>query len=324
MSYKVLIPQDISDTGKNFLREHGYELLITGRTELSDLCRDVRDCNAILARTCPYPAEVFCCAPKLKCIARHGSGYDNVDVEAASRAGVYVCTTPDAPVISVAEHTMLLILACARNLPHINTQTHNGNWSCRNEARGYELYGKILGIIGFGSIGRTVARMAHFGFGMRVLGYSRSMPSDKAFLAYAEHTSCLDEVLEQADILSVHLPSTPQTKGMFNKACFSKMKKGSIFINTSRGDIAAEADLYEALKSRHLHMAALDVFAQEPCTLSNPLLTLDNLIATPHNAALTYEAMDRMGLMAAEEIHRVLSGQEPRHPVNAKEFPHYF
>lgn len=311
----ILIPQDITEAGKRFLQGQGYEIRITGRIELEELCQDAADCDAILARTCPYPAEIFRHAPRLKCIARHGSGYDNVDVTAATEAGVYVCNTPTAPANAVAEHTMLLLLACARRLPLLDSQTRRGNWGIRNE-RKQELAGKTLGVMGFGEIGQRVARKAHFGFDMQVLAYSRHTPRDEAYRQYARHTTDFDAVLRQADFLTVHLPATPETRGMFRRDSFARMKPGSIFINTSRGELVEEQALLEALRSGPLSMAGLDVFSEEPLPSDSPLLRLDNLIVTPHCASLTRETMDQMGLLAAQEIDRVLRGEPPKWPVN--------
>lgn len=313
---KVLIPQDITQPGKDYLTAHSYEVLVTNRSDLASICQDVADCDAILARTCPYPAEVFQSAPKLKCIARHGSGYDNVDVAAATQNGTYVTITPTAPVNAVAETTMLLLLACARKLKIQNTQLCNGNWAWRGSYRGVELKDKTLGVIGFGLIGQAVAKKAHYGFDMKVLGYSRHTPKGEDWKDYAAHTSDIEEVFEKADLITVHLPSTPATRGMFNAENFAKLKQGVIFVNTARGDLVEEAALYDALTTGQVAAAGLDVYAQEPCPGDNPLLKLENVIATPHTASLTHDSMDQMGLLAAMEIHRVLSGNAPQWAVN--------
>lgn len=314
MALKVLIPQDITAPGKDFLRKKGYTVEVTHRFDLESLCRDAADADGILARLCPYPKEVFAAAPKLRVIARHGSGYNNVDVDAATRAGVLVCITPTAPVNAVAEHTMALLLACARQLPVQDSLVRKGEWNCRSTLNFCELKGKTLGLIGFGSIGQLVAKKAHYGFEMKVLAYSRHAPSEP--LDYAVHTTDLDAVLAQADVISLHLPSTEKTRGMFDQTTFSKMKPGVIFLNTARGDLVDESALYEALFEKKIFMAGLDVLADESHSERNVLTTLENVILTPHSAAMTVEAKDQMGLLAAMEIDRVLSGQAPKWPVN--------
>lgn len=319
MNYKILIPEDITDAGKNYLREKGFEVIVTNRADENSLRLDAKDCDAILARTCPYPSDLFSNAPKLKCIVRYGSGYDNIDVKAAEKAGVYVCITPTANTNSVAEHTITLLLACSKNLINQDKQLRLGNWNYRNTAKGHEIKHKTLGIIGFGTIGRLVAQKAHYGFGMKVIAYDAYKPSNRDYEDYAAYFSNMDEVLTQADFVTIHVPSMPSTRHFFGKEQFNKMKPGSIFINTSRGDVIVEEDLYDALTNNHIHMAGLDVFSQEPCPADHPLFALDNVIVTPHNAALTYEAMDQMGIDAAMEIERILTGQNPCWPVNHPE-----
>ncbi len=314
MSYKVLIPQDVTSPGKDLLALKGYEVCVTGRTDIDSLCEDVRDCDAILARLCSYPEAVFKAGTKLKVLARHGSGYSNVDVEAATRAGVRVCITPTAPANAVAEHTMMLLLACVRQLILQDRGAKLGDWSFRSGLRSTELRGKTLGIIGFGSIGRLVAQKAHNGFGMNIIAFGRHAPEDMP--DYVTHTTCLDEELAKSDVISVHLPATPDTHKLFDRTTFSKMRPGAIFLNTSRGDLVDEGALYEALQSKHIFMAGLDVLENETNAGNSPLTQLDSVIITPHSAALTCEALDQMSLLAAMEIHRVLSGQEPYWPVN--------
>jgi len=304
----------VASPGKELLASKGYEVCVTGRTDIESLCEDVRDCDAILARLCSYPEAVFKAGTKLKVLARHGSGYSNVDVEAATRAGVRVCITPTAPANAVAEHTMMLLLACVRQLILQDREARLGDWGFRSGLRSAELCGKTLGIIGFGTIGKLIAQKAHDGFGMEILAFSRHTP--KQLPGYVTHTMNLDEALVKSDVISVHLPATPETQRLFDHAAFSKMKPGVIFLNTSRGDLVDEGALYEALRVKHVFMAGLDVLDDETNTRNSPLTQLENVIITPHSAALTCEALDQMSLYAAMEIHRVLSGQDPNWPVN--------
>lgn len=247
--------------------------------------------------------------PTLKIIAKHGVGYENIDIVAAQAQGVAVTTTPGANTKSVAELTMALMLAAARRITAMDRSVRQGSWQ---RLTGYELAGKVLGIIGLGSVGGEVAKRAA-AFDMDIIAYD-VLPRSDLTQKYGVIYKSLPEVLTEADFLSLHAPSTPATTGIINKTTLAQMKKSAILINTARGDLIEETDLYDALKSGSLAAAGLDTFAHEPPAGSR-LLTLDNIVFTPHAGATTYEAVRRMGITAAEEVIRVLSGQQPLHPV---------
>lgn len=315
MSFKVLIPQDITAAGKDYLREKGYEIKMGTGITVEAIAKDVEDCDAILARTAPFPAEVLRAGKKLKVIGRHGIGVDNIDVKTATELGIYVTYAPLSNANSVAEHTIMLILASAKNLVKIDREFRNGDFEIRNRLKGMDLDGKTLGLIGLGRIGRMVAKKTTYGLGMKVIGYDPYLTKDQVD-AEIELTTDWDYVFKNADIISLHLPSTPETKGRVGKSEFEMMKSTAIFINCARGDIVNETELINALQQKKIAGAALDVFNQEPPAKENPLLKLDNVIVTPHNAALTQESMDRMGLHAAIGIDEVLSGKKPSWAVN--------
>lgn len=315
MAYKVIIPEDITDPGKDFLRSKGYEVVVVNGNTSEEFDREAADADALLARTAKYPKEILEKMPNLKVIGRHGVGYDNIDMDYCNEKKIWVTITPNANSNAVAEHTIMMVLACAKNLIFQNRQVMAGNWSSRNQFKGQEVIGKTIGIVGCGRIGKQVAQKAALGLGMKVIGYDPVIPMDVK-LDNIERVATLEELFREADFVSLHLPETAQTKGMINKELLSLMKPTASLINCARGGIVNEDDLYEALSQHKIHAAGADVLKQEPYTLENRLLSLDNMIVTPHNAALNVETMNKMGLDAAQGIYEVLSGQKPSWPVS--------
>ncbi len=226
-----------------------------------------------------------------------------------------MCNAPFANSNSVAEHTITLLLACAKNLIIQDHACRTGDFESRNRIKGVELEGKVLGLIGCGHIGRLVAQKAALGFGMKVVGYD-AYADRKDMPEYLTLLDSSKDVYQKSDFLSLHVPLTPSTKNMVNKEIMDHMKQGAVLLNCARGGVVNETDLYEAVKKGKLAGAGLDVFADEPIDPENPLYTLDRVIVTPHNAALTAEAADRMGLHAAQGIVEVLNGKQPTWPVN--------
>lgn len=321
MSYKVLIPSDITSAGKEYLKEHDCEITVLDDSSVENICRNVADADAILARTEDYPAEVFEAAKKLKVIGRYGSGVDNIDLEAARRHGVQICYTPFANANSVAEHTMMLILACAKNAVLQDKACRAGDFASRNRNRGVELEGKTLGLIGCGNIGRLVAKKAAYGFDMKVIGYDAYVDPAK-IPDYIQLKDCEDDIYREADFISLHVPLVKDTRRMIGKAALDKMKTTAYVINCARGGVIDEEALYDAVSSGRIAGAGLDVFESEildmgkPLDSESPLFTLEQIVVSPHNAALTIEACDRMGIHAAQGIVEVLTGRKPTWPVN--------
>lgn len=313
--YKVLIPQDINQAGKTYLKKHGYKIVVGKNWDTETIKREIMDSHAVIARTEKYPAEVIAAGKNLKIIARYGVGTDNIDVKAAEELGVIVTITKGANKQSVAEHTIALLLACAKNLIYCDKECRKGNWNVRNSVSGVELKGKKLGLIGLGDIGLAVAKKAHFGFEMEILGYDPYLDA-KDLPDYIEVVQTIDDIFTKSDFISVHVPLTSQTKHMIDKELLEKMKPTAYLINCSRGGIVNESDLYEVLKNNRIAGAAMDVFEIEPATKDNPLFTLDNFIASPHNAGLTKEAAEAVALSAAKAVHYVLSGRKPEYPIN--------
>ncbi|MHB1023408.1 MAG: hydroxyacid dehydrogenase [Acidobacteriaceae bacterium] len=284
--------------------------------EPAGLLKHIGDCRAIIVRNqTQVTADLLKAGKSLVVVGRAGVGLDNVDVGAASKNGILITSTPDQNAISVAELAMGLMLSLARMIPVANQDTKEGNWR-RQNFLGTELYGKTIGIIGAGKIGYLTARRAQ-SFGMKVLAYDPYISRDNVLLSelHAELVP-LDDLLARADVVSCHLPATTETTGLLNAKCFERMKSTATFINTSRGEVVVENDLLEVLKAGRIAGAALDVRSTEPPCASE-LECLPNLILTPHIAAFTHEAQDRVTKAICEDVTRVLEGKPAQNAVNA-------
>jgi D-3-phosphoglycerate dehydrogenase len=265
-------------------------------------------------------AELFAAGVNLEVVGRAGVGLDNVDVGAATRAGVVITSTPEQNAISVAELVLGLMISLARKISQADADTKRGNWN-RQNFYGLELHGKTIGIIGAGKIGYLTARRAKC-FGMKVLAYDPFISQDNILMSElnAELVE-LDDLLARADVVSCHLPAARDTVGFLSSQHFSKMKTTAFFINTSRGEVVVEEELLQALKSGVIAGAALDVRTKEPPKLTE-LESLPNLILTPHIAAFTHEAQNRVTRAICDDVARVLEGERPQNPVNRIEPKH--
>ena len=249
-------------------------------------------------------------ADDLKVISRYGVGVDNVDLDAARERGIVVTNTPGANSVSVAELAMGLILALARQIPEADQAVRQGTWPRLN---GISLEGKSVGILGLGTIGKELARRLA-GFDCHILAYDPD--PDEAFAAAHDIVlDSLDAVIANSDVVSLHLPLLPETRGLVNRESLAKMKRGAILVNTSRGEVVDEASLQQALESGHLAGAGLDAFAVEPPDASSPLLQLPHVIATPHLGAQTDGATSNMGWFAMRDCLAVLRGENPKYRV---------
>ena len=297
----------------------GTELLKTeARVVISeDLSEDgiaaaAQQAEAILFRIKPPCTErLMASCPKLKVVGRYGVGLDTVDLPAATRLGIAVVHAPGSNSDSVAEHAIMLMLCAIKHLIPMDRATHKGEWRGQRLRGIGELRGLTLGIIGVGNIGRRVAHLAR-GFGMRVLGYDPYVPPDELRRREVEPMSGLSTLLGQADIVTCHTPLTEETRHMINEKTIAQMKDGAIFINTSRGKVQEERALFEALTRGKLSAAGLDVWEEEPVPADNPLLNLDNVVATSHVAGVSEQANRNIATTVAAEILRVLRGEKPK------------
>ena len=249
----------------------------------------------------------------MKIIARHGAGLDNIDLDYAKERGIVVTYTPGANSNSVAEHTLALMLACAKNIPVFDRITREGDWVRRDTDKTIDLAGKTLGLIGFGRISAMVAKKAALGLDMKILLYRTHHETELP--DYIEETQSMEEVLQKSDFVSFHMPLRADTKKIINRKTLGMMKETAYFINMGRGGSVDEEDLYEVLFEHKIAGAAIDVFATEPPGKDNPLFQLENLIVSPHNAAHSFDSMERMAYGAATEIVRVLNGRQPKWQV---------
>jgi len=275
----------------------------------------LQPCDAVIASNDPYTAAVFAACPRLKVVSRCGVGIDRIDTAAATEAGVVVANIPDAMTEAVADFTLALMLAVARRIPEGDALMRAGGWG---EFPGVQLPGKTLGLVGFGQIGRAVARRA-LGFGMRLLACDPRLAGGRAPDPPAEVVS-LQELLERSDFVSLHAPATPETAGLFGSAEFGRMKPTAYFINTARGALVDEAALVDALNRGLIAGAGIDVYAQEPCPPDHPLRRAPNTVLAPHNAFNSVEAAREMSLRSAAAILDVMRGGRPRCPVNPAVF----
>ncbi len=312
--FKILLYEDMHEVGKTLLKEKA-EIFFPHSFEEASLIKEVWEVDGIIIRANgKVSRKLMDSATKLKVIGRHGVGVENIDLEAANEKGIWVVNTPDANDTSVAEHFFGLALILSKMLKKADIALREGRWEARYKYIGNELHGKILGILGFGRIGRAVGRIGHRGFDMRILYYDAIRYEEVEKEIKAAKVS-LEDVLSQSDYISINLPMLPETKGLIKKREFELMKPSAFIINLARGPIWDEQALYSILKEGKISGAASDVFEVEPTMKENPLLKLENFVGTPHMAAHTEEALKRMSLVA-EDVIRVLEGKVPAHPVN--------
>jgi D-3-phosphoglycerate dehydrogenase len=280
-----------------------------------------REAQGILFRSRPEcTAALMAACPRLRAVGRHGAGLDIVDVPAATRLGVAVVHAPGANAPAVAEHTLMLMLMCAKRAVEVDRWTRDGDWRARRDARNEELGGKTLGIVGVGNIGRRVAAFGR-ALGMRVLAYDKYVPGDEVRRRGAEPVASLEALLPQVDVLTCHTPLTEETRGMIDERTLGLMKPGAILVNTSRGPVHDERAVFEALASGRLGAAGLDVFNEEPSPVDNPLFGLPTLVCSQHVAGVTVQANRAVGMQAVAEMLRVLRGERPEALVNPDVWP---
>ncbi len=310
---RILVTEEIAPRGLEELDAAGHEVDVRLGLDPAGLLDAVVGAHALIIRSSTQvTAEVLAAGKDLVVVGRAGIGLDNVDVDAASRRGVMVVNAPQSNVVSAAEHTMALLLAQARNVPQAHTALKAGRWE-RSRWEGVELADKTLGIVGLGRIGRLVAQRA-LAFGMRLLAYDPFVSAERARQMAVELVP-LERLVEEADFVTIHLPKTRDTVGLFGKDLLSKAKPGMRLVNVARGGIVDEEALAWAVREGMLAGAALDVFAAEPTT-SSPLFALDDVVVTPHLGASTREAQDKAGETIAAMVLLALAGEFVPFAVN--------
>ncbi len=306
--WKILISDGLHEDGQRLLRS---EAEVKDRNGISheELLQIVHEYDAMIVRgRTRVNGAVFAAAKRLKVVGRAGIGVDNIDLVAANAHRVIVVNAPQATVVSVAEHTLALMLALARSIPLADASIKTGKW-LKNQLMGVELYGKVLGILGMGKIGSAVALRAA-AFGMDILGYDPGITAEEIQKRGAKPVS-LGELYTRSDFISLHLPLTPETRNLIDGQAIGQMKRGVRIICTARGGIIDETALLGALETGQVAGAALDVFSKEPPGMS-ALISHPNVIATPHIAAQTYEAQARAAVDIAHEVLSALRGEPLR------------
>jgi D-3-phosphoglycerate dehydrogenase len=310
---RVLVREPIAEGGIELLRgdfevELGYEM------DGAELAERIGEFDALLIRSgTQVTGELIDRARRLKVIGRAGTGVDNVDVEAATKRGIVVANAPESNSVAAAEHTIAMVLALYRNIPQAHGSLVSGEWE-RSRFGGNELYGKTLGVIGFGRIGQLVAKRA-LAFDMEVLGYDKFVAAERFRELGVHGVRTTDELYGRSDILTIHLPKTPETENWIDAAAIARMKDGVRIVNCARGELVDLEALEAALDAGKVAGAALDVFPEEPLK-QHPLFGRDNVVVTPHLGASTAEAQDRAGVITAEQVRAALTGGVVTNAVN--------
>ena len=312
---KVFIADDVNDEKLAPLRDAGIEVVKEIKLSPEDLIERLKDADGVIVRSATrITADVMDKVDKLRVIGRAGVGVDNIDVKAATARGIVVMNAPDGNTITTAEHTFAILVSLARNIPQAHAKLQSGTWDKKSFV-GVELYGKTLGVIGLGRIGKHVVKIAK-GFGMNIHAYDPFV-SEESAKELGIGVGPLDEVLEKADFLTIHTPVTDETRGIIGKDAFLKMKKGVRLVNCARGGLVDEEALLAAIEDGTVEGAALDVYESEPVGENSPLLNNPKIVTTPHLGASTKEAQEGVALTVAEQMRDYLISGELRNAVNA-------
>ena len=310
----VVIGGSIHPDGHALLEREARVLVVTEEEE-APFVNAAAGADGVLLRTWPRASQsLMASLPTLKVVGRHGAGLDIVDIPAATRLGVAVVHAPGSNAQAVAEHALMLMLVCVKRTLVVDKATRAGDWAARGGGN-TELFGKTLGIVGVGNIGRRVAKFAG-AIGMKVLGYDKFLAADELLRRGVEPVASLAALLPQVDVLTCHTPLTDETRGMINDKTLGLLRKGAIYINTSRGPVHQERAIFEALTRGQLGAAGIDVFEEEPSSTDNPLFNLPNVVVSSHVAGVTQEARRATSLQVAGEMLRVLRGEKPDVLVN--------
>ena len=295
---KVLVKEKIADAGIDLLREN-FDVELGVDWDDGELESRLGEFDGILIRSATkLTDDLIAKGDNLKVIGRAGTGVDNVDIDAATKRGIIVANAPEANSVAAAEHTLAIVLALCRNVARARQSMAEGRWD-RAKFKGTELYGKTLGVAGFGRIGQLVAKMAQ-GFDMTVIGYDKFVTAERFKELGVEGVETADELFAGADFISLHLPKTPETIGFIDADSIAKMRDGVRIVNCARGGLVDEKAVADLIKAGHVASAAFDVFAVEPAKES-PLFELDDVVVTPHLGASTAEAQENVALQVANQ-----------------------
>ena len=318
---KIGLVGSIHELGWEVLRSQGHSIIEVTDVSANNLKKELADVSGIVLRTAQMPNEVIDACPNLQIIARHGVGYDNVDLNYLNKKRIALGVTGTANAVSVAEHVMTFFLQLTKNIHLSDELTRKGKFQEKgNLPSFFELYQKNVLILGFGRIGQAVAKRC-LGFEMNVYVYDPYVSKD-TIEKMGCHSILIEDSLKLADFVSVHLPLNEETKNFINGKSLQEMKDSCVIVNTARGGIINEQDLYQALKDKKLRAAGLDVYEQEPPPSDHPLFDLSNVLLTPHNAALTLECRMRMAVEVCETVSFYLKNKEKlnlQNIINRKE-----
>lgn len=317
---KFVMTQAVCKEGMQKL-EGKVDIYIADNPDPNNYLDQMQDADALIVRLAKCDAHAIENSPQLKVIGRTGIGYDSVDVNKATSLGIPVVITPGASIRSVAEHTIALILALSKNIVEAHNEMRAGNWEIRNAHKAFDLQDKVVGIAGLGPIGRETAKLCQ-GLGMKVSGYDPFFTKEQIEALDIVHCSTIEQLVQEADIVSVHMPLVEATRNLITAREISKMKPTAVIINSSRGGIVNEKDLAEALKAGVIAGAGLDVFEEEPASVGNPLLNCPNVIVSPHSAAQTRETVVRVADMCIEGCLAILNGEKWPHVVDKSVYDH--
>ena len=317
---KFVMTQAVCPEGMELLKDIA-EVYVAGRGDPNEYLEQMRDADALIVRIGKCDGRAMENSPNLKVIGRTGIGYDSVDVKKASSLGIPVVVTPGANNRSVAEHAVAMIFALSKNIVESHNELRGGNWNIRDAGKAFELEGKTAGIIGLGPIGRDTAKIC-LGCGMRVIAYDPFFNKEQIEAFGAVCYEKMDNLLRDADIVSVHMPLVEATRNLITKRELSLMKKTGLLINCSRGGIVHEDDLAECLREETIAGAGLDVFCREPPALNDPLLNCPNLLLSPHSAAQTREAVVRMARMCVSGCLAICGGKKWPYVVDQSVYDH--
>lgn len=302
---KIVMTQKVDDAGLKLAKE--IKFVDANNPDPNNYLEEMQDADGLIVRIAKCDKNVILNSPKLKVIGRTGVGYDSVDVKTATELGIPVVITPGANSLSVAEHTLAFILSLSKNLVYQDKECRNGNWEVRGSGDYFEINGKTLGIIGLGAIGKYLSNMCQ-SLGMKVIWYDPFI--DDNLLEYGDRYNDYKDLLKESDFVSIHVPLTEDTENLITINELKLMKKNSFIINASRGGLINEEDLIYALDNDIIKGAALDVFVEEPIGMNNKLVRSDKVIITPHSAAQTKEAVERMAEMCVKGCMTIINGEK--------------